>query len=175
MYRSSGPPKNGVSVFIVMAAVSAFILSESIAPNQKYVLDRSFRQRIRAGSNWKVKEIWDLIQADVVNVNFRKNNRYEIVSFQQEQYGNDRTSFRIGPAKLLQFREMCEDFEKGWKKRNESVPKYQFESPLHIPWLLADTKLAEDWQPNTIEKENFGKCAFEAEIGTDVESRRRFL
>ena len=152
-------------VFVAVATISCFILSESIVSNQKYFLDYSYRRRIRTGHNWKVMEIWDLIRSDVANVNFRRDGQNEIISNTMEQYGTDRTSFRIGPAKLVQYREKCESYKKGWKGwTNESIPEYYIESPLDSPWLLSDSIIPLDWMPVSVSKELFGKCAFEGRV-----------
>ena len=156
----------------ISVTVAYCILSESIVPEDKYLADRNFRQRIRQDSLWTGPEMWNFIEKDIVGINFRTGDQYEQLSVRDEQYGNDRASYRIGPAKLVQMRRSCQSFTTGWEERDdEPIPEYQRLSPLHVPWLLSnDTAIPADWEPITVPKHWFEKCAFEAEIGTSVES-----
>ena len=159
-------------------AASYFILSLSIVPTQKYLLDRNIRQRFsHYDSLQSIPSVWKILESDLINFNFRDENLYESVSSNEAKFTSDRMNFRIGPARLYQFRKSCQYFDPFWQLRNgSSIAPYEFESPLSTPWFFNNqTLIPRDWIPSTIKIENFRGCGFESEIGVSMESAKFVL
>ena len=109
------------------------------------------------------------------------------VNLPLEWYNNDKVSafdkktardgihFRVGPARLFQFRSTCDNFDDTWKIKINGTPEtWRDESPLSAPWIYRESvKIPLDWYPlvNT-QKE---KCGYEGEIGTDLDSSQMIL
>jgi len=57
--------------------VSYIIISESLVPKQKFLLDYNIRRRIEGKQLWSVNEIWGLLQNDISTLNFRTDGPYK--------------------------------------------------------------------------------------------------
>ena len=104
---------------------------------------------------------------------------------------SDLIHFRVGPARLYQFRkvsnfEKCPNFNFTWsdpdpKSFNSSytVPSWQLKSPLYQPWLFDNqTQYPTDWSPMTKNNEKWkaaAKCGYEGEMGSNRATAKMIL
>lgn len=124
-----------VSLTIIVTA-SYCIISESILPKEKYFGERNFRIRLPEDTLWTIPAIWNLLTNQLTEINFRREGKFEKLSENDELYGHDRINFRLGPARIFQFREVCGNFRENWKNLTEAPAAYEFDSPLARPWFV---------------------------------------
>lgn len=80
--------------------------------------------------------IWTFFNSSVIKLNFPADrDDGGLLSPTERKFAADSVNFRVGPARLFQFREKCQNYTPGWLVRNKTVPEYEFESPLLKPWL----------------------------------------
>ena len=163
-------------VFTVSFTLANYVLSGSMVPKDKYFVDLNFRQRMPSDNLWTVNELWKLLTEDISQINFRLNTPDTQLTAKDRLHSSDRVNFRLGPARVFQFRRSCCFHRANWKDRNIStIQPYEYESPLIIPWFVNnDTEIPGDWKQETGVK-SFGQFGYEAEIGTSMESSEIIL
>ena len=103
-------------------------------------------------------------------------------SHQEKQYAADKVNYRLGPARLYQFRENCGDFPVGWGNLLPNISELEHktleDSPLKQAWIQAPkskTYVPDDWRYFTLQlPREFGDCGYEAEVG-HTEASGRFM
>ena len=103
-------------------------------------------------------------------------------SHQEKQYAADTVNYRLGPARLYQFRENCGDYPVGWGNRLPNISDLEHktleDSPLKQAWIQAPkskTYVPDDWRYFTLQlPREFGDCGYEAEVG-HTEASGRFM
>ena len=143
----------------IMKVVSFNIIVASIIPADKFQLDRGFRRQLPyfVGKNKvdDVFKVWDiLIETNnstwptIMNANFPLEwyNGDQMSAFDKKT-ARDGIHFRVGPARLFQFRQNCDNFDESWKvKVNGTVEDWRSVSPLARPWLHhKSAKVPLDW------------------------------
>ena len=115
-------------------------------------------------------DIWQMLERDLKDFSF-PYAKYNASVLGDLNFGNDMANFRVGPARLFQFRQTCGNFKPKWKKTNsESVTKVDLESPLFSPWLESAAAIPGDWESDSEFLRKFPKCGFEANVGSSSES-----
>ena len=74
-------------------------------------------------------------------------------------------NFRLGPARLYQFRAECVDSKPGWTGSYNGTLELEYESPLLSPWLQTEISLNTDWTPET-EVSVSDSCAYSGRVWT---------
>ena len=187
-------------VFSTMCLVFAFyFIVHSIIPHSKYTLDHGFRKRMPYFTDEynqidEIPEIWNILLGGDIDVetipqiNFPTNyaNGDRLSAFDRLK-ASDYIHFRVGPARLYQFRKEsgngteneCRHHDLNWSNEsilNQNPERWQWESPLYQPWLYSnETKYPGDWIPLTRSTESFGRCGYEGEMGTSLASSRMIL
>ena len=85
--------------------------------------------------------------------------------------------FRVGPARLFQFRDECNFYNNSWNEQEVEPEAWKFQSPLMRPWFHNNnTRYPDDWISKTPEVDNnFPSCGYEAEMGTTLATSNMIL
>ena len=115
-------------------------------------------------------DIWQMLEGGLKEFSF-PFAKYNASLLSDLNFGNDMANYRVGPARLFQFRENCGLFKPKWKKINsESVSKVYLDSPLFSPWLQSTAAIPDDWESDSDFLREFPKCGFEGNVGSSSES-----
>jgi len=172
--------------------------SDSVIPSQKYLLDHGFRTKINLSSQNNIQKIWKVLlknetdgEYPIPRINFPTTYANgEKISAADRKFSSDLIHFRVGPARLYQFRKetnsKCNNFELNWDQLHPNsinstnlIPEWQNKSPFYQPWLYNNkTEYPGDWEPKTKKKQkwkNLAGCGYETEIGTSIATSKMIL
>ena len=166
------------TILTVLVSVSYLIISESVAPYNKFYIDQSIRQQLSFSTNdaqSTIPEIWEILRDDISRLNFfDKTYSGKKASAAEKQFSFDALSFRIGPARAYQFRIDGGNYRSKWLIReSDNIHQYERESPLLNPWLQTNIKIPDDWRARTFM--TFGDYGYEAEIGNSIDTANIIL
>ena len=119
-----------------------------------------------------IDEIWDILNASpnhdpasnrrtLSEINFPTNyaNGEKLSAFDRKM-SSDYVHFRVGPARLFQFRSNCSNFKNSWDEvKNETIADWELESPILAPWFYNnETTYPGDWFPRTKVINGYTNC-----------------